>query len=368
MEPKRTPLYEKHIQHKAKMVDFAGWLLPLEYSSTLKEAKAARNLCGLFDASHMGEICIEGRAALDFLQRLTSNDISLTKQGQLQYNLLINPQGGIIDDLMIYNKGTNFMCVVNAINTGKVLEWFERNKIGEVTIIDESQDISLMSLQGPKAAMFMEAVLGKPLSHLAYMHFVEEHFQGRNMVISRSGYTGSDGFELYISNKDASHIFDLLMQHGSALGLTLCGLGARDILRVEAGYTLYGHEIDDTTNPLEASLEWAVKLNKEFVGKDKIIETNKAGLKKRRIGFIMEDRIPARQGYHIYANGEFIGYVTSGVYSPNLNAFIGMASVAVEYSKEFTPLEIQIRDKFYRAKVVKFPFIKIETRKSLNRV
>ncbi|MCM8787887.1 MAG: glycine cleavage system aminomethyltransferase GcvT [Candidatus Omnitrophica bacterium] len=352
----KTSLYNKHIENKAKIIDFAGWALPLEYDSSLREAKSTRLSCGLFDASHMGEIRIIGEGAFRFLQRLTSNDISLTKKGQLQYNLFINNEGGIIDDFMLYNFGESFLCVVNASNIQKDYKWLSSNSIKNVEIIDESLDTSLLSLQGPKAFLVLGEIFGKQIQELTYMHFVETFFENKKIIISRSGYTGEDGFELYCRWEDAINLWDLILEKGKKYNLKLCGLGARDILRIEAGYPLYGHEISDKIDPFSASLEWVVKLDKDFIGKEKLLEI-KEKIKYKRVGFLMEEPGLARQDYKIFNSQKMIGWVSSGTYSPNLDKFIGMAFVEKEIELD-SKVEIKIRDKFYKAKIVSFSFIK----------
>ncbi|MEI8348812.1 MAG: glycine cleavage system aminomethyltransferase GcvT [Candidatus Omnitrophota bacterium] len=367
MELKTTPLYQKHIDSKARIVDFTGWALPVEYASVLKETRAVRTSCGLFDVSHMGEIRIKGKGALAFLQYLTSNDISRTTPGQLQYNLFLNENAGIIDDLMVYNCADSFLCVVNASNCAKVYQWLVKNKSNDVQIVDESETTALLSLQGPFASCIIEKVFAKSAANIGYMHFIEYSFLGKKIIISRSGYTGEDGFEIYCNNQDAVSLWDSMVAEGRQYGLMLCGLGARDILRIEAGYPLYGHEINEDTNPLEASLEWAVKLKKEFISKEKLCRMAeaglRAGLRRKRIGFVLLDRALPRQGYPIYRNSTAIGEVTSGAYSPNLNVFIGMGYVEKDYSSLGTPIAIKIRDTVYNAKVSSFTFIKSHTKK-----
>lgn len=362
METKKTPLYQKHVENNAHIVDFSGWALPIEYTSILKETKAVRSACGLFDASHMGEIIIKGPGAQDFLQSLTPNDISLIHAGQLQYNVFLNEEAGIIDDLMVYNLGNSFLCVVNASNINKVYTWLCKARLqakyvkaDDVEVIDESPEISLLSLQGPSSSKIIEEIFGKVANNLKYMHFVQLSFENKNIIVSRSGYTGEDGFELYCPNIVAPALWDAILEKGKSFCVCLCGLGARDVLRIEAGYPLYGHEINDNTNPLEASLSWVVKFKKDFIAKDKL---KKAEITRIRTGFIMSDRAIARQGYSVYSNGKIIGQVTSGTFSPNLDKFIGMAYVEKEFRKNGTFIEIKIRDKFYKAQIANFNFIK----------
>lgn len=363
MEPRKTPLYKKHLECKGRIVDFSGWALPVYYTSMLKEAEQVRGACGMFDASHMGEIQIKGAKALDFLQKLTSNNISLIKPGQMQYNLFINNDGGIIDDFMCYRQRDGLLCVVNSSNKDEVLAWLEENNNEDVEIIDKSQDIALISVQGPNSVSVIEKVFGKKSSSLDYMFFIEESIDNRKVLISRSGYTGEDGFEIYALSDDASHWWDALIRDGKDFDLMPCGLGSRDILRIEAGYPLYGHEINKEISPYEASLGWAVKTDKEYIGKDKIFEIKNKGLKVKRIGFVMEDKAPPRQGYGIYSNEERIGEVTSGTFSPNIKKFIGMASIKCKFAQQTgADIEIKIRNKFYKARIAKYPFVKINTK------
>ena len=357
MKLKKTPLYQKHIEGNGKIVDFAGWALPLEYRSVLSEAKAVRKTCGLFDVTHMGEILIKGEGSLEFLQKLTPNDISLIKPGQMQYNFFLNDQAGIIDDLMVYRKQDGFLCVVNASNKDKVFRWLHESAEGRVEVINESDNTALITLQGPRSKDVIAKVFDQRIANLEHMHFIEEKIDGKNVFISRSGYTGEDGFEIYLPFGDACYWWDKLIEAGKAYDLRLCGLGARDILRIEAGFPLYGHEIDDTTNPYEASLSWVVKLNKEFIGKEPLIIAKEEGIVRKRIGFIMQEKAVPRQGYLVYLGEGAIGKVCSGTYSPNLDKFIGMAYVETSCAKEGTLIEIQVRNKLYKAKIAKFPFI-----------
>lgn len=363
MELEQTPLYRKHLQNNGRIINFFGWALPVEYKSMLKEAKQTRTHCGLFDVSHMGEIIIKGSSSLNFVNKLVSNNLSLISTGQMQYNLFLNVSGGIIDDCMIYRREKSLLCVVNASNKDKVLFWLEENKQDDVEIIDRSRRVALISLQGPLASQIGKKVFGEDIANLPYLSFTEDKVKGKEILISRSGYTAEDGFEIYTSWEDACFWWDKLMEVGEDFELTPCGLGARDILRIEAGYPLYGHEIDDSTNPYEASLEWAVKLNKDFIGKDKILKVKEEGLKRKRVGFIMQERGLSRQNYNVYHRGKRIGKVCSGTYSPNLEKFIGMAYVEKDFAFEGTEIDIEIRDKFYKAKVANFPFIQPKVKK-----
>lgn len=361
MDLRKTPFYQKHLQNNGRVVDFAGWALPVEYKSALAEAVAVRKSCGIFDASHMGEIEVTGSGAFSFLQRLVSNDLSAVAAGQMQYNLFLSHSGCVIDDFMIYRRDKGFFCVVNASNKDKVLQWLNQNIQPEVEIADKSAEYALISIQGPNSAGVIERVFSRKESGLDYLSFREIPVGGKGVIISRSGYTGEDGFEIYLSWKDSLEWWDRLIAQGRDFGLKLCGLGSRDILRIEAGYPLYGHEINDTTNPYEASLGWTVNLNKDFIGREEIIKIKNAGPKRKRIGFIMQERAIPRQGYLVYSRGKVIGRVSSGTYSPNINKFIGMAFLDSGHVKIDGNVSIEVRGKLYAAKISKFPFVAIRT-------
>jgi len=364
MDLKKTPFYQKHLQNKGRIVDFSGWALPVEYKSTLAEALAVRKTCGLFDASHMGEIVVKGANAFSFLQGLVSNDLSTLDVGGMQYNLFLNQSGCIIDDLMIYRMKNSFFCVVNASNKDKVFKWLNENIQPEVEVIDKSMECSLLSVQGPNAVKIIEKVFDCQGINFDYLSFKKIEIEGEEIVISRSGYTGEDGFEIYLPWNNSSKWWDQLIKEGENFKLKPCGLGCRDILRIEAGYPLYGHEIDDTINPYQASLGWAVKLNKKIIGKEKLIEIKDLGTKRKRVGFIMEERAIPRQGYPIHSKLGIIGEVSSGTYSPNLSKFIGMACLDKDCAKIGEAVEVEVRGKPYKAKIVKFPFVDIKTVKN----
>ena len=363
MKLQKTPFYQKHIELGGRMVDFGGWLLPVEYKSILLEAKQMRRTCGMFDASHMGQIIIEGQNALTFLQKLTSNNITLIKQGQMQYNLFLNDRAGIIDDFMLYNAGKKFICVINASNKEKVFNWLKSNLVDGVKMSDESETIALISIQGPSSSGLIASVFGNDAANINYMYFLEKEARDSSILISRSGYTGEDGFEIYIPWNEAGKFWNIFLEKGKEFGLIACGLGSRDILRVEAGYPLYGHEIDDRTDPYQALLGWAVKLDKDFIGKQKLLELKESGPLKKRVGFVMKDRAFPRQGYSIYCGSKEIGKVSSGVYSPNKNNFIGMAYVESEHARIGGEINIKVRDKFHKAEIVEYPFVEIRTKR-----
>ena len=367
---KRTPLYEIHLRNKAKMVNFAGWFMPVEYTGILKESRACRRSCVLFDVSHMGEIEISGDKALEFIQYLTTNDAASLVPYRMQYNLFINDRATVIDDFMLYRLQKSFLCVVNASNKDKVLSWLRKNVRNGVDIEDESEKTVLLSLQGPFSQKILEKVSNDSFDNLKYMHFIELSISGIECLISRSGYTGEDGFELYCDAGASQKLWSLFISAGKEFNLELAGLGARDVLRIEAGYPLYGHEINDSINPIEASLNWAVKVkNKDFIGKRIIIDALNNGTKIKRVGFVMKDRGVARAGYDIYKNSKTkIGEVTSGIYSPNIDKFIGMGYVETSYADIGGEILIEIRDRLYRAQICKFPFVKIKTKPCMHRL
>ncbi|MCP4652084.1 MAG: glycine cleavage system aminomethyltransferase GcvT [Candidatus Omnitrophica bacterium] len=364
MELKKTSLHQKHINAKGHIVNFSGWALPVEYTSTLKEAKAVRSACGLFDASHMGEIRIRGEQALSFLQAATPNDVSLIDVGQQQYSLFINSDGGIIDDLMIYRQEDSFLCVVNALNKDKVLLWLKQNNDRGVEILDESANTALICIQGPESSAIMNTC-GCNLNNLKYMHSIYSDIDGKTIFVSRSGYTGEDGFEIYSSWDDAESIWDVLVKAGENFGLTLCGLGSRNILRIEAGYSLYGHEIGENVNPYEAGLGWVIKLDKDFIAKDKLIALKLSGTVKKKVGFVLLQGGVPRQGYEVYIEDRLIGKVLSGTYSPNVNKFIGMAMIDKEFASAGTSITLKIRDRLCGGKVVKLPFIESKVKREM---
>jgi aminomethyltransferase len=312
----------------------------------------------------MGKIEIKGKDAFLFLQELSCNDLSLLKEGMLQYNLFLNEKGTILDDFILYYfKKDYILCIVNASNTEKIYHWFEKNVYSNLEIVNQTEKKSFLSLQGPFSSSIIKDFLKKEINFY-YMNFIEEKIEGRKILISRSGYTAEDGFEIYVDNKDVDFVWEKILEIGRNYSLCLCGLGARDVLRIEAGYPLYGQEIDENTNPYEASLGWTVKLNKDFIGKKELIKIKKEGIEKKRVGFIMKKRAMPRRNYFIYDEKEekIIGWVTSGTYSPNLDKFIGMGYLKKEYS-DCSLIKIKIRENFYEAEITKFPFVRAKTKK-----
>lgn len=358
---KRTPLYDEHRALDARLVEFSGWEMPVQYSSILEEHRAVRTRAGLFDVSHMGEFGVEGPDALAYLQYLVPNDVSKLAIHQALYTQLCQPDAGTIDDLLIYRLGENrYMMVVNAGNIDRDFAWAEQQSRNfDVRLTNRSDETGLLALQGPEAQSILQPLTQVDLGSIRYYHFELGKVDGIVCIISRTGYTGEDGFELYCSSSDVVKLWRDLLAAGKERGLLPAGLGARDTLRLEAGYCLYGHELDETTNPLEANLGWTVKLNKgEFIGHDALAAIKEQGLKRKLIGIEMVERGVARGGYAIYADGRQIGALTSGAPSPTLNKNIGMGYVETAYAVPGTPVSIDIRGKQTAAQIVALPFYK----------
>jgi len=359
---KRTPLYDIHKKLGAKMVGFGGWEMPVSYSGVLKEHRAVRSKMGLFDVSHMGEIRVDGPQALEFLQRVTCNDLGVIQDGQCQYNVLMNPQGGAVDDIIVHRLGPQsyFICV-NASNTDKDYDWLLRHRENfRVAVENQSAEYSQIALQGPLSAMLMQKVFPSlPLSSLKYMHFLQGVVEGGELLVARTGYTGEDGFEIYCQNKDAVPLWSRLLEEGTPSGLVPCGLGCRDTLRLEMAYPLYGHELSDEITPLEANLGWVVKLKKgDFLGRSVLLRQKEEGLSRKRIGFILIDEGIARADYPLFSGEEKIGWVSSGTYSPSLDKSIGCGYVPMSFSNLGARFEVEIRGKKKKAEVVETPFYK----------
>ncbi len=358
---KRTPLYEQHVALGARLVEFGGWEMPVQYSSILDEHRAVRTHAGLFDVSHMGEFKVEGPDALASLQHLVPNDVSRLVMNQALYTQLCLPGGGTIDDLIIYHLADNrYMLVVNAANIDKDFAWVERQaKDFQVQVTNQSDTTALIALQGPEAQAILQPLTEVDLSAVRYYHCVPGLVDGINCIISRTGYTGEDGFELYCSPVDAPKLWNDLLAAGKDRGLLPAGLGARDTLRLEAGYCLYGHELDEQTNPLEANLGWTVKLNKdEFIGRDALLKVKEQGPRRKLIGIEMIERGVCRGGYAIYDNGRQIGTLTSGAPSPTLGKNIGMGYVEVTDAVPSKAVQVDIRGKRTAAQIVALPFYK----------
>ncbi len=355
---KRTPFYEKHVALGAKIVPFAGYEMPVQYPQGITaEHKAVRERCGLFDVSHMGEFMIRGERAVEFTTYVTTNDVAALAIGQVHYSTILNERGTIEDDCLVYRFPDHIMMVVNASNVAKDYAHIVQHaaKFG-VTVEDVSEDMGLLALQGPLAASILQPLTKTDLSTIGYYHFAEGSVAGMPMIISRTGYTGEDGFELYHDVQYAERLWDVLMAAGD---VSPVGLGCRDTLRLEMGMALYGNDIDDTVTPLEANLAWLVKLKKgEFVGSRVLNEQKAKGVTKKLVGFTLERGNIARHGYPVFVNGQPSGLVCSGTQSPTLGYPIGTCYVPTESSKEGSTFEIEIRGKRATATVVKPPFYK----------
>ncbi len=359
---KQTPLFSKHIELGAKMAPFADYQMPIEYSGITSEHLAVRNNAGLFDVSHMGEFTIKGKNAALFLQGITSNDIYKLSPGKIQYSYLPNGKGGIIDDLLIYQIAENeYLLVVNASNRDKDWQWIKQHIIDDVEMIDESEHISLLAIQGPKAEEILQTLTKVDLSEMAYYTFKYGDVDKFNdVLISKTGYTGAGGFELYLKNNQVAELWDLLLEKGKSKGLLPAGLGARDTLRLEMGFCLYGNDIDETTSPIEAGLGWITKLSdeKKFDEVEKLQKQISEGVERKLKGFVMEQRAIPRQGYIIVNNdGDEIGVVTSGTMSPVLGKGIGLGYIKTEFAKNDETVYIRIRNKDIPAKITKTPFV-----------
>lgn len=356
---KRTPLHRQHQAGQAKLVPFAGYEMPVQYPAGITaEHHAVRRSAGLFDVSHMGEITVRGERAADFVQYVTTNDVSKLEVGQAQYSTLLNEQGKLLDDLLVYRFADHFLLVVNASNRERDLAWIRQyaDRFG-VELQDRSDEIALLALQGPRAEPILGRVTDANLGEIRYYRFVQGTVAGCRAVISRTGYTGEDGFELYLAAEDAPAVWDALLEAGAPEQLAPAGLGCRDSLRLEMGYALYGNDLDERRTPLEAGLGWVVKLDKgDFVGRDALRRQKEQGIAQRLIGFRLRERGIPRQGYPVEVNGEVVGEVTSGVMGPTVEQGIGMAYVPAEYAKPGTTMGVRIRDRVLPAEVVRPPF------------
>jgi aminomethyltransferase len=361
---KKTPLNQVHRELGARMVDFGGWDMPVQYSGVIEEHLTVRQAAGLFDVSHMGEIEVRGTNAMDFIQHLTINDAAKLVDGQVQYSAMCYPEGGVVDDVTLYRfSATHFLFCVNASNTDKDFAWMRQvladASMTDVTLKNRSSEFAQIALQGPKAEEILAQLTDVSLADIAYYHFREGAVAGVPMIISRTGYTGEDGFELYLPSTAAVDVWQRLMTTGAAHGLMPIGLGARDTLRLEKGYALYGHELSREISPLEAGLAWITKLDKAgFVGKAALVAQKADGVPRRRIGLIMQERGIPREGYPVLAGGREVGIVTSGTMSPSLKVGVALALVEPAAVGIDGELEVAVRSRRMRAKVVRPPFVK----------
>jgi aminomethyltransferase len=358
---KNTALTDVHIREGAKMVPFAGYNMPVQYAGINAEHETVRKAVGVFDVSHMGEFILKGDKALDLIQQVTSNDAAKLYDGKVQYSCLPNEDGGIVDDLLVYRiDEKTYMLVVNASNIEKDWNWISKYNTYGVDMKDISDRTSLLAIQGPKATEALQSLTEIDLGSMEYYTFVKGKFAGvDNVVVSATGYTGAGGFEIYFDNEHAEEIWAAVFKAGEPFGIKPIGLGARDTLRLEMGFCLYGNDIDDTTSPLEAGLGWITKFTKPFTNSEALQEQKQQGIAKKLIGFTMIDRGIARHDYEIVdADGNNIGRVTSGTQSPSLQKAIGMGYVNKEFAKEGSEVYIKIRDNKVKAQVAKLPFLK----------
>lgn len=359
-EPQKTPLHACHVAAGARLVDFAGWEMPVQYSGLMEEHRAVRRSAGLFDVSHMGEVSVRGPGAEAFLNRLTPNDVAKLAPGRAHYSGLLNDDGGYLDDLLIYRLAADdFFVVVNAANSANDFDWMSRHAetADGVEVEDASRQWALLALQGPKAVEILTPLTPADLSAVRYYGFVQGEVDGVPGILSRTGYTGEDGFELYLPPAEAPRIWNLLLDAGREHGLLPAGLGARDTLRLEAGMALYGHELDETTTPWEAGLGWVVKLDKgDFLGRDALVRQKERGPERELAGFEVTGKGIARQDHVVLIDGEPAGKVTSGTFSPTFEKALGMAYLPAGAAEPGTEITIDVRGRQVPARVVELPF------------
>ena len=354
MAAERTPLYNRHRALGGRMVAFAGWELPQQYASIREEHLAVRTAAGLFDLSHMGRLEVTGERAAEYLQQLVTNDVNRLGAGQALYTLMCNDEGGILDDLVVYRQEAAFTVVVNASNRQADLDWMRAHAPDGVQVEDRTRDISLLALQGPRA----EEIIPAQVAQIAYFGFADGDLGGIPAMISRTGYTGEDGFEIFVASDAAEAAWDRLLKAGEAKGIRPCGLGARDACRLEAGLRLYGNDMDSSTTPYEAGLGWTVKLNKtgEFIGKQALAAAKERGPQRRLVGLKCQDRVIPRHGTAVLVEGHPAGRVTSGTYSFWLNQGIAMAFLPPDLANEGRRVEFEIRGQRGGAEVTRLPF------------
>jgi aminomethyltransferase len=361
MAMKKTPLFERHQKLKATMIEFGGWCMPVQYTAVIEEHRATRSAAGIFDICHMGEIEVRGTGARDLLQSVMSRNLDGQETGQMRLSVMPNVRGGIIDDLTVYKLGEeHYMVVTNAVTKDGDWEWIRKaqNEKGfrEVTLRDISDATGKIDLQGPQSQVMLQKITLGNLAPLKFYHFMSTEVLGIPSIVSRSGYTGEDGFEIYADSRRIGEIFDALLSAGTPTGLKPVGLGARDTLRIESGMMLYGHEMDETVTPYEVVYGWLVDLTKEFTGCEALRKQKEEGVKKKLIGFEMMDRGIARHGYKVFGNGREIGRVTSGTFAPTLSKAVGFAFVDRTHDSPGAEIGIEIRGQQAKARVVPLPF------------
>lgn len=362
---KRTPLFETYKQYGGKTIDFGGWELPVQFSSIKEEHEAVRTKAGLFDVSHMGEVEVKGPDSLSYLQKMMTNDVSKLKDGGAQYTAMCYENGGTVDDLLVYKMEDNhYLLVVNASNIEKDYKWLEDHLEGEVTLKNLSEQTAQLAIQGPLAEKVLQKLVNESdLSQIGFFKFQQEvKINDKTALVSRTGYTGEDGFEIYCQSEDAVDLWNAILEAGKEEGILPCGLGARDTLRFESVLPLYGQELSPEISPLEAGIGFAVKLNKEadFIGKEALKEQKENGLPRKTVGIEMIDRGIPRHGYSVYKGEELIGEVTTGTQSPTLKKNIGLALIPTQYAELDGEVEVEIRGKRLKAKVIPTPFYKKE--------
>ena len=356
---KKTPLYDAHIELGAKIVDYYSFKMPLQYDSIISEHKNVRSSAGLFDISHMGQILVDGKGATEFVQKIITNDISKLSDYQALYTPICDEEGGTIDDVIVYKYNSErYMLVVNCGTTKRDLKWINKYKTDDTNINDLSNKLSLLAVQGPKSEEIIGLVFGEKCTSLSRFQFIDVTENDMKMTVSRTGYTGEDGFEIFVGNSQCVELWNLLLEKGKDIGLEPAGLGARDTLRLEAGYLLFGNEIDDFTTPIEAGIGWTVKFDKkDFLSKDTLLRQNKNGINRKLIAFKMLDKGIPRTDSEIVHNNNVIGKVTSGTFSPTLEIGIGFGYVLNRIAEEKSEISIRIRDKDFPAEIVSTPFV-----------
>jgi len=356
----KTPLYESHKALNAMMTEFAGWEMPVYYSSIKEEHASVRNSAGLFDIGHMGAIKIAGEAALPFVQKLLSNDASRLTNGGSQYSILLNENGGVIDNVFVYKMNDFYMLVVNAVNTEKDIAWIKKNRIKGIEIWDLKDKMTVLALQGPKAQEILQKISELDLSLVGHHKTMPGKICNIDCLISRTGYTGEDGFEIFVEKRKAVSLWNAILEAGKDARVIPCGLGARDTLRLEAGFPLYGHEYDEEISPFNTGFSFAIKLEKEedFIGKKALLKQKETGVHKRLVGIKMKNKMIPRQGYSIFVKDNAVGKITSGTFSPSLEYPIAMGYMNIESSFLGQLVEVEIRGKKHTGVVTKLPFYK----------
>jgi glycine cleavage system T protein (aminomethyltransferase) len=356
---KQTPLFSVHQRLGAKMVPFGGFEMPVQYSGIIEEHKKVRTAVGIFDVSHMGEFVVKGKEALSFLQCVTINDVAKMRPGRVQYSAMCNDDGGIIDDLLIYQlNDSEYMVVVNASNIEKDFQWLSEHRPADAELQDDSEKTCLLAIQGPKSEMTLQKLTSANLSELNYYNFIYADVAGYRMIVSRTGYTGEPGFEIYFPSSYAESVWNAVLDAGKEFGIAPVGLGARDILRMEMGYCLYGSDIDTTTNPLEAGLGRIAKMTKgNFIGRTVLEKIKADGVTRKFVGMVLDKRAVPRHGYLVYVDAAPVGTVTSGTFSPSLEKGIALGYVAAPYADAGKNVFVDIRGTHHEAKVVPLPFL-----------